>query len=253
LKKIANDLGMDLFSSAFDTEAVDFLEKMEVPVHKVASFENVDIPLIRKMASTGKPLIISTGMATLGEIENAVICARKSGAGGIALLKCTSAYPALYEEMNLKTIPHLSLAFDCIVGLSDHSPGFAVPVAAVSLGACIIEKHFTLSRKIKTPDSAFSMEPDEFKVMVEAIRIAEKALGKIHYGLNEQESHSQVFRRSLFVVEEVKKGEIFNDKNLRSIRPGYGLKPKYYDDIIGKKSACDIEKGTPFQWTFMGD
>jgi len=251
LKKIADEIGIDLFSTAFDPTAVDFLEDMGVPVHKVASFEIVDIPLIEKMARTGKPLIISTGMAMLGEIEEAVQAARKAGATQIALLKCTSAYPAPPEEMNLRTIPHLTEAFHVPVGLSDHTLGIAVPVAAVALGACIVEKHFTLSRDIPGPDSAFSLEPHEFKVMVEAIRTAEKALGEVRYEVGEQEAKSRVFRRSLFVVKDMKAGEIFTEENLRSIRPGYGLHPKHLKDVLGRRAIQDIKKGTPLGWNLI--
>jgi len=207
LKKVAEELGVDLFSSAFDATAVDFLEEMGVPAHKVASFELVDIPLIRKIARTGKPLIMSTGMATVEEIEEALQAAREAGASQIVLLKCTSAYPASAEEMNLRTIPEMERRFGVPVGLSDHTMGIAAPVAAVALGACIIEKHLTLSRSAPGPDSAFSLEPDEFKVMVNAVRTAEKALGKVHFGLSAKEEASRVFRRSLFVVAAVKQGE----------------------------------------------
>ena len=251
LKEIADEIGIDLFSTAFDPTAVDFLEEMGVPVHKVASFEIVDIPLIEKMASTGKPLIISTGMATLSEIEEAVQAARKAGATEIALLKCTSAYPAPPEEMNLRTIPHLAEAFGVPVGLSDHTLGIAVPVAAVALGACIVEKHFTLSRDIPGPDSAFSLEPQEFKAMVEAIRVAEKALGKVSYEVGEREAASRVFRRSLFVVKDMKAGEVFTHENVRSIRPGYGLPPKFLKEVLGRRAACDIKAGTPFEWRMI--
>jgi len=251
LKEIADEIGIDLFSTAFDPTAVDFLEEMGVPVHKVASFEIVDIPLIEKMASTGKPLIISTGMATLSEIEEAVQAARKAGTTEIALLKCTSAYPAPPEEMNLRTIPHLAEAFGVPVGLSDHTLGIAVPVAAVALGACIVEKHFTLSRDIPGPDSAFSLEPQEFKAMVEAIRVAEKALGKVSYEVGEREAASRVFRRSLFVVKDVKAGEVFTKENVRSVRPGYGLPPKFLKEVLGRRAACDIKAGTPFEWRMI--
>jgi pseudaminic acid synthase len=251
LKEIADDIGIDLFSTAFDPTAVDFLEEMGVPVHKVASFEIVDIPLIEKMARTGKPLIISTGMATLGEIEEAVQAAREAGATQIALLKCTSAYPAPPEEMNLRTIPHLAEAFGVPVGLSDHTLGIAVPVAAVALGACIVEKHFTLSRDIPGPDSAFSLEPHEFKAMVEAIRTVEKALGKVHYGVSEREMQSRIFRRSLFVVKDMKAGEMFTEENVRSIRPGYGLPPKFLKYIIGRRATQDITMGTPLTWDLV--
>ena len=252
LKKIANGLGLDLFSTAFAPSAVDFLEEMEVPVHKVASFEIVDIPLTEHMARTGKPIILSTGMATLAEIEEAVQAARNAGATQIALLKCTSAYPAPPEEMNLRTIPHLAQAFNVPVGLSDHTLGIAVPVAAVALGACIVEKHFTLSRDVPSPDSAFSLEPHEFKAMVEAVRVAEQALGEVHYKVGEREAKSRVFRRSLFVVKDMKAGEEFTEENVRSIRPGYGLPPKHLQDVLGRRATRDIERGTPLSWDLVG-
>jgi len=248
LKEIANDMGLDLFSTAFDPTAVDFLEEMDVPVHKVASFEIVDIPLIEKMAKTGKPLIISTGMATLAEIDEAVTAAKRAGATQIALLKCNSAYPAPPEEMNLRTIPHMAEGFGVPVGLSDHTLGIEVPVAAVAVGACIIEKHFTLSRDIPSPDRAFSIEPHELKALVDAIRTAEKALGRVYYGVSEKETQSRVFRRSLFVVKDMKAGETFTEENVRSIRPGYGLPPKFLKEVLGRKSARDIKCGTPLSW-----
>jgi pseudaminic acid synthase len=251
LKALADNLGLDFFSTAFDPTAVDFLEELGVPVHKVASFELVDIPLLEKMAATGKPLILSTGMATLGEIEEAVHRARLSGAAQIALLKCTSAYPAPPEDMNLRTIPHLAQAFQALVGLSDHTLGIAVPVAAVALGACLVEKHFTLSRGIPGPDSDFSLEPQEFKAMAAAIRIAEKALGEIRYGGSKDEAKSRVFRRSLFVVEDMDAGEIFQEKNVRSIRPGFGLAPRHLPEILGRRAACKIAKGTPLAWDLI--
>ncbi len=251
LKDIAEDLGMYLFSSAFDPSAVDFLEEMGVPAYKVASFELVDIPLIEYIARTGKAVILSTGMATLAEIDEAVGAAKKEGATQIALLKCTSAYPAPPEEMNLRAIPHLMDAFGVPAGLSDHSLGIAVPVAAVALGACIVEKHFTLSRDIPGPDSAFSLEPQEFRTMVEAIRAVEKALGEVDYGVGDQEAKSQVFRRSLFVVKDMKAGEIFAKENVRSIRPGHGLPPKHFKDVIGRQAGSDIQKGTPLRWEMV--
>ena len=251
LKKVANDLGMQCFSSAFDDTAVDFLETMNVPAHKVASFELVDLPLIQKMAATGKPLIMSTGMATVEEIEEAVTTARRAGATQIALLKCTSAYPAPADEMNLRTIPELARRFDVPVGLSDHTMGIAVPVAAVSLGACIIEKHLTLSRAAGGPDSAFSLEPEEFRAMVEGIRTAEKALGSVHFGVSERESRSRVFRRSLFVVRDLKKGELFTSENIRSIRPGDGLHTRHLAEVLGKTAALDIVRGTPLSWDLV--
>ena len=251
LKTIAEGLGLDLFSTAFDPSAVDFLEEMGVPVHKVASFEIVDIPLIEHMARTGKPLIISTGMATLGEIEEAVQTARNAGASDIALLKCTSVYPAPPEEMNLRTIPNLTQAFGVPVGLSDHTLEIAVPVAAVALGACIVEKHFTLSRDIPSPDSAFSLEPQEFKEMVEAIRTAEKAVGEVRYKVGEQEAKSRVFRRSLFVVKDMKAGEVFTEENVRAIRPGQGLHTRYSGEILGRMAARSIDRGTPLSWDLL--
>ena len=252
LKLAAEDLGMDLFSSPFDPTAVDFLEQMNVPAYKVASFEIVDLPLIQKIARTGKPMIISTGMATLGEIEEAVQAARGAGATEIALLKCTSGYPAPPEEMNLRTISHLAAAFDVPVGLSDHTLGIAVPVAAVALGASIIEKHFTLSRAVPGPDSAFSLEPHEFKAMVEAIRTVERALGHVHYGVSEREAASKVFRRSLFVVADIKAGEVFTEANVRSIRPAHGLSPKHLPDVMGHRATQDIVRGTPLRWALVG-
>jgi pseudaminic acid synthase len=248
LKAVANELGLDLFSTPFDPTAVDFLERMDVPAYKVASFELVDLPLIEKIARTGKPMIMSTGMATLAEIAEAVDAARRAGARGLALLKCTSAYPAPPEEMNLRTIPHLAEAFGVPVGLSDHTLGIAVPMAAVALGACIIEKHFTLSRAEPGPDSAFSLEPPEFKAMVDGVRTAERALGTIHYGLCGKDESSRVFRRSLFVVKDVKAGETFTEENVRSIRPGHGLPPKFLGEVLGRRAAADLALGTPLRW-----
>jgi pseudaminic acid synthase len=253
LKKIANDLGLDLFSSAFDSTAVDFLEQMEVPAHKVASFELVDIPLIEQMARTGKPLILSTGMATLEEITEAVQAARAAGAEQIALLKCTSAYPARPEEMNLRSIGALSEKFGVPVGLSDHTMGTAVPVAAVAVGAAIIEKHLTTSRQMKGPDSAFSLEPHEFREMVDAVRIAEKAMGADGFHASNAEAGSRSFRRSLFVVRDVQKGAAFTADNVRSIRPANGLHPRYLTKIVGRHAACDIESGTPLAWKLVAE
>ena len=251
LKRLANELGLDLFSTAYDETAVDFLEAMGVPVYKIASFENVDLPLLRRIAHTGKPIIMSTGMATLAEMDEAVRTIQEAGGNQLALLKCTSAYPAPPEEMNLRTIPHLAEAFYVPVGLSDHTLGIAVPVAAVALGACIVEKHFTLSRDIPSPDSAFSLEPHEFKAMVDAIRVAEKALGEVHYEVGEREAKSRVFRRSLFVVKDMKAGEVFTKENVRSIRPGYGLPPKFLAEVLGRKAAQDISCGTPLEWKLI--
>ena len=251
LKDIADELGMHLFSSAFDDTAVDFLERMNVPAHKVASFELVDIGLIEKMARTGKPLIMSTGMASEDEISEAVEAARRAGAKQIALLKCTRAYPAPADEANLRTIPELARRFNCPVGLSDHTMGIAVPVAAVALGACIIEKHLCLCRADSGPDSAFSLEPSEFKAMVEAVRTAEKALGSVQFWSGSHEANSRKFRRSLFVVEDIKKGELFTRQNVRSIRPADGLHPRHFNEVLGKRAACDIERGTPMSWELV--
>jgi N-acetylneuraminate synthase len=251
LKQVANDLGMDLFSTPFDGSAVDFLEKMNVPAHKVASFELVDIGLIQKIAQTGKPVIMSTGMATVEEIDEALRTARQAGATQIALLKCTSAYPATPDEMNLRTIPELAKRFEVPVGLSDHSMGIAVAVAAVTLGACIIEKHITLSRSLKGPDSEFSLEPREFKAMVEAIRTTEQALGAVHFGVGPREATSRAFRRSLYVVLDLRRGEEFTAENVRSIRPGHGLHTRHLPQVLGKRAARDIVRGTPLGWDLV--
>ena len=251
LQVVARQLGLDFFSAAVDPTSVDFLETLNVPVHKITSFEIVDLQLIEKMARTGKPLLISTGMATLAEIEEAVQTARAAGAVQIALLKCNSAYPAPPEEINLRTIPHLAEAFSVPVGLSDHTLGIAVPVAAVAVGACIIEKHFTLSRSLPGPDSAFSIEPQELKALVEAVHIAEKSLGTVHYGVSDKEAKSRMFRRSLFVVKDMKAGEVFTEENVRSIRPGHGLHPRYLKEALGRRASRDIERGTPLSWELI--
>ena len=252
LKTIAEDLGMDLFSTPFDPTAVDFLEAMNVPAHKVASFELVDLPLIERIAATGKPMIMSTGMATLSEIADAVTTARGAGATQLVLLKCVSAYPAPPEQMNLRTIPHLAEAFGVPAGLSDHTLGIAVPVAAATLGAAVIEKHFTISRAVPGPDSSFSLEPQEFRAMVDAIRVAEKALGRVTYESNDDERACRAFRRSLFIVEDVKAGETLTDRHVRSIRPGDGLPPKFLKHAIGRRAARDLAKGTPLDWDCLG-
>lgn len=251
LKSIADDLGIIFFSTAFDKTAVDLLEELDVPIHKIASFELVDLPLVEYVAKTKKPLIMSTGMASIPEIEEAVDTAKKAGTKDIILLKCGSNYPARPEDMNLKTIPHMKEAFNCPIGLSDHSLGIEISIAAVALGAAVIEKHFTLSRKIKTPDSFFSIEPEELKELVENIRIVEKALGKVHYGLTEGEKKSKVFRRSLFVVKDINKGEIFTEESLKSIRPANGLSPKYITTILGRTAKKTIKKGTPLSWELI--
>lgn len=251
LKRVAEDLGLDCFSTPFDASAVDFLEDMNVPAHKIASFELVDLPLVKRVAATGKPMIVSTGMATLSEIDEAVWTIRETGNDQFALLKCTSAYPSPPDAMNLATIPHLSAAFRVPVGLSDHTLGIAAPVVAVSLGACIIEKHFTLSRDEPGPDSAFSLEPAEFRAMVDAVRTAEQAVGDVHYGVSAREQASRYFRRSLFVVADVAAGEILNEGNVRSIRPGHGLPPKFLDRVMGRRFACDLPRGTPLAWEHL--
>ncbi|MBI4632666.1 MAG: pseudaminic acid synthase [Deltaproteobacteria bacterium] len=251
LKEIAERLKLGFFSTPFDETAVDFLEKINVPAHKVASFENGDLALLRKIAKTGKAIIMSTGTATLGEIDEAVQTIRGAGGDKLILLKCTSAYPALPEEMNLRTIPHLAKAFGVPVGLSDHTLGIAVPAAAVALGACLIEKHFTLSRATPGPDSAFSLEPQEFKSMVETVRTVEKALGMVHYGVSGQEAKSRMFRRSLFVVKDMKAGDSFTAENMRSIRPGHGLHTRYFEEVMGRKAGRAIQRGTPVTWDLV--
>jgi len=252
LEKIGREIGIDVFTTPFDHTAVDFIEKeMDIPVYKVASFEIVDIPLIKKITKTGKPIIMSTGMANLEEIQDAVTAVEESGGTQLALLKCTSAYPAPPEEMNIISIPFLAERFCVPSGLSDHTMGSTVAVASIALGACIIEKHFTMSRSIAGPDSAFSMEPAEFKEMVNNIRIAEKALGKVSFGPAGKESKSRIFRRSLFAVKEIKRGEVFTEGNIRSIRPGMGLAPKYFHAVLGKKAKQNIEAGTPLAWNLI--
>jgi pseudaminic acid synthase len=251
LKEIANELGMDLFSTPFDRTAIVFLEEMDVPAYKIASSEVVDIPLVRQVAKTGKPIIMSTGMASLSEIEEAVITIREASDSQLALLKCNSAYPAPYEEMNLRTIPHLADTFNLPVGLSDHTLGNVVPVVSVALGACIIEKHFTLSRDILGPDSSFSMEPREFKEMVEAIRVVEKVIGQVSYGTTEGEKNSRIFRRSLFVVKDMNAGEEFTVKNIRSIRPSHGLHTRHLETVLSRKAKIDIKKGTALRWELI--
>lgn len=253
LKEIAESLGMDLFSTPFDFSSVDFLEKMNVPAFKIASFEVVDLPLLRRVARTGKPIIMSTGMANLGEIDEAVQTIREAGGSQLALLKCTSAYPAPPSEMNLRTIPHMAEAFGVPVGLSDHTLDIATPIAGVALGACIVEKHLTLSRQIQSADSAFSLEPQEFREMVQAIRTAEKALGRVNYGVTKQEISIRNFRRSLFVVEDMQAGETFSEKTVRVIRPGYGLHPRYFEKVIGSKAQKSVVKGTPLSWNLIDD
>jgi pseudaminic acid synthase len=247
LKKAADDIGIICFSSATDKSSVDLLEEINVPIHKLASFELVDLVLIEYMAKTKKPLMLSTGMATLSEIKEAVNAAENAGAKDIMLLKCVSNYPAKPQDMHLRTIPDMKKIFNCPVGISDHTLGTTVSVAAVPLGARIIEKHFTLSRSVKTADSFFSIEPDELKILVDNVRMVESALGKVNYGLTKNEKSSSVFRRSLFVVEDIKKGDSFTNRNVKSIRPGHGLKPKYLKSVIGKKAKQNIKRGTPLK------
>lgn len=248
LKDYAEELGLIFFSTPFDRSAVDFLEKLNVPAYKIASFEIFDIPLIEYAAAKGKPMIISTGLATLSDIEEAVNACRRMENNNISLLKCTSSYPAPVEEANLLTIPNLRDTFNVNVGLSDHTMGNSVAIAAVALGAKIIEKHFILDRNLGGPDSLFSMQPAEFKQMVDSIREVEKAIGQINYQLTPKVEKSKVFARSLFIVKDVKEGEIISEENVRSIRPGYGLHPKYYNKILGKRFRKNFEKGTPLSW-----
>lgn len=251
LKQAADRMDLDFFSSAFDFTAVDFLEEMDIPVYKVASFELVDIPLLKRIAHTGKPVILSTGMASLSEIEEAVTTLKIEGCNDIILLKCTSAYPSPYSEMNLTTIPNLAHTFNVPVGLSDHTLGHIAAVAAVALGACLVEKHMTLDRSIPGPDSAFSLEPREFKHMVESIRETEVALGNICYEPGEKQLTSRVFRRSLFVVVDMNPGDFFTENNVRSIRPSHGLHTRYYEHILGRKARKRIERGTPLHWNLI--
>lgn len=239
------------FSTPFDDTSVDFLEDLGVPCYKIASFENVDLPLIRKVARTGKPIIASTGMTTVAELSDLVQTVRKNGCTDLTLLKCTSSYPASPEETNLRTIPHLRELFGCAVGLSDHTLGIGAAVASVALGATVIEKHFTLSRVEGGVDAAFSLEPVEMAQLVRECRTAALALGAVSYERAEQEQKSLQFRRSLYVVEDMKAGDVFTEKNLRRIRPGMGLSPKYYDIILGKKVNRDIVRGTPVQWDLI--
>jgi len=248
LKQIAENLGLEFFSSPFDLEAVDFLENMDVPYYKIASPEITDIPLIEYAASKGKPMIISTGLGDEKDIELAVKTCRNAGNNEITLLKCTSQYPASIADANLLSIPDMKKRFGTEVGLSDHTMGFIVPVTAVSLGATVVEKHFILDRNLGGPDSAFSMEPHEFKEMVSAVRQVEQALGNVSYKVSEED---KLRRRSLFVSRDIKKGETFTEKNVRSIRPGNGLHPKYFHEILGETANKNLEKGTPIAWEMI--
>lgn len=248
LQKIAHHLGLEFFSTPFDETAVDFLDKMGVPAFKIASFEIVDIPLIEYAAAKGKPMILSTGIATLADIEEAVAACRRKGNNKIIILRCTSSYPTPFDTVNLKTIPHLEETFDAIVGLSDHTLGLTVPIAAVAIGAKLVEKHFILDRKLGGPDASFSLEPQEFKDMVRGVRETEVTLGEITYELDEKGKKNRELAPSLFVVRDVKKGQKLTEKNVRSIRPGFGLPPKYLPEIIGKKARKNLKKGTPLNW-----
>jgi pseudaminic acid synthase len=246
LKEHAEKHGLDCFSSPFDREAIDFMEKMDMPIYKIASLEINDLPLIRYAASKGKPMIMSTGAANIGDIERAVNACREEGNDDITLLQCTSEYPAPIEKANLQTIPHMQKTFDVKVGLSDHTLGTTVPVAATALGAQVIEKHLTLDRSLGGPDAVFSLEPDEFATMVDSVREASKAIGDVDYSLPEKDAKR---RRSLFVVKNVQEGERFTKDNVRSIRPGHGLAPKHLDTVLGSTAAEDLSKGTPLSWT----
>jgi N-acetylneuraminate synthase len=244
-------LGMVSFSTAFDDRSVDFLEELNTPAYKIASFENIDLPLIARVAQTGKPVIISTGMATEDEISEAVATARDNGCGELILLKCTSSYPASPSEANLRTIPYLRDKFGLQVGLSDHTLGAGTAVAAVALGATMVEKHFTLSRSEGGVDSAFSLEPGEFRNLVVECGIAWQSLGAVSFALSESVEKSAGHRRSLYVVEDMKAGEVLSDKNMRAIRPGSGLPPKFYKEVIGRKVNKDVKGGTPISWELL--
>ena len=248
----ARELGMLAFSTPFDDTAVDFLESLDVPCYKIASFENTDIPLIRKVAATGKPMIISTGMASVAELDEAVSAAREAGCNNLILLKCTSTYPATPENTNILTIPHLRELFGCEVGLSDHTMGIGVSVASVALGATVIEKHFTLNRADGGVDSTFSIEPSEMSALVIETERAWQALGKVCYSPSIGEQKSMQFRRSLYVSQDMQAGDSFTKENLRAVRPGFGLPPKFYEILLGKTVARNVKKGTPANWDMLG-
>jgi pseudaminic acid synthase len=243
--------GLIGFSTPFDPTAVDFLEDLGVPCYKIASFENVDLPLIRKVARTGKPVIISTGMASVEELSEAVDAAREEGCSQLTLLKCTSTYPAEPRASNVLTIPHMTELFQCPVGLSDHTMGIGAAMAAVALGACMLEKHITLARNEGGVDAAFSLEPDEMSALVREAQRAWESLGSIHYGPTEDEKSSLRYRRSLYVVKDMRAGEVFSNTNVRAIRPGQGLPPKHFESVIGHRAARDIPQGTPLSWDLL--
>ncbi len=247
----ASELGMIPFSTPFDETAVDFLEGLNVPCYKIASFENTDLPLIKYVAATGKPMIISTGMATVAELDETVRAAREAGCKDLILLKCTSTYPATPENTNILTIPHMRKLFKCEVGLSDHTMGVGVSVASVALGATVIEKHFTLNRKDGGVDSTFSMEPLEMSQLVTETKHAWEALGDVNYGPTSAEMRSLAYRRSLYIIKDMNAGEILNRENLRAIRPGFGLPPKYYDVVLGKAINMSVKRGTPLLWDLI--
>ena len=247
----AHDVGITMFSSPFDPTAVDLLVELDAPAFKIASFELVDIPLIEKVASVGKPMVLSTGLADLGEIQDAVTTVRRAGIEDFVLLHCISSYPAPADDSHLRTMPHLGAAFDTLVGLSDHTQGTAVSVAAVALGGCVIEKHLTLVRADGGPDAAFSLEPDEFCRLADDCRTAWSALGRVHYDVKTAESGSLVFRRSLYAVKNIAAGEILTVENVRSIRPGYGLAPKYLPDVIGTRARKAIARGSSINWSLI--
>jgi pseudaminic acid synthase len=248
----AKSVGITAFSSPFDFTAIDFLEELDAPAYKIASFEAMDIPLVSRAAQTGKPLIISIGVSKLAEAAETVEAIRSLGNEQICLLHCVSAYPSRPEDANLATIPHLADAFDVVVGLSDHSPGTALPSAAVALGAAVIEKHFTLARADGGPDAAFSLEPDELKRLVEDTRAAWAAKGSVNYGTKgDDEAKMNTLRRSLYVVADIAEGETFSEKNVRSIRPGYGLNPKFYPDVLGRTAKTSCKKGDPLTWDMV--
>ncbi|WP_182186215.1 pseudaminic acid synthase [Pectinatus frisingensis] len=245
------ELGIMCFSTPFDNTSVDFLEQFDPPYYKVASFENIDLPLIKKIAQTGRPMIVSTGMASIAELDEMTAYARKNGCRDLTLLKCTSSYPSTPDGTNLLTIPHMRDLFQCKVGLSDHTLGIGVSVAAVAMGVSMIEKHFTLSRGEGGVDSAFSMEPAEMAQLVREVKSAYLAMGSVHYGISEQEKESLQFRRSLYIVEDMKTGDIITAQNMCCIRPGMGLAPKYYDILLGKRVKCDVKRGTAVNWNMI--